>query len=70
MKNIFLKYGAIAFCVLSNFMVFAQPSSENDSGNLETDDAPAAPIDSKLYLLAFLAILFAIYTFRKNRKTA
>jgi len=70
MKNIFLKYGAIAICTLSNFMVFAQPSSENDTADLENADAPAAPIDDYLWGLVLLGILLVVYTFRKNRKTA
>jgi len=70
MKDNLSKNSLAAFCLCLNFTAFAQPGSGNDTGNLENVDAPAAPIDNYLWALVLLGILFAIYTFRKNQKTA
>lgn len=69
MKNSVSKYSLAAFCLCLNFIAFAQPGSGSDTGNMESDDAPAAPIDDYLWVLVVLGILFAIYTFRNYRKT-
>lgn len=41
MKNIFKLY-LLTFFILSDFVVFAQPGSDDGSGGLEGDDPPAA----------------------------
>jgi hypothetical protein len=48
--------------------MFAAPGDDSDNGNLEDNDAPAAPINGKLIFLAIAGIIFAFYTFRKYRK--
>ena len=58
------------FVLLSNFMMYSAPGDDTGSGDLEGDDAPVAPIDSKLIILALAGIIFAVYTFRNNRKRA
>jgi len=55
---------------LSDFIAFAQPGDDDGGGGLEGGDPEPAPIDSKLILLAITGILFAVYSFRKNRKQA
>ena len=67
MKNSILKFFIFSFFLLSNVMMFAQ-GTDNDTGNLEGDDPPATPINTKLVWLALMGIFFAIYTFRKNKK--
>ncbi|MDD5148852.1 MAG: hypothetical protein PHC28_00020 [Flavobacterium sp.] len=65
MKNNLLKYCLIAFCLCINFVMFAQaPGSNNDTGNLETDDAPAAPIDNYLWVLALVGLVFVFLRFK------
>ncbi len=66
----FLKFYLLAFIVLTDFVAFAQPGDDDGGGGLEGDDPEPAPINSKLILLAITGVLFAIYTFRKNRKQA
>jgi hypothetical protein len=61
MKNIF-KYCAIAFVLLSDFAIYAQP--EDPLG----EDPQPAPINSKLILLALLGVVYILYIFRKNKR--
>jgi hypothetical protein len=69
MKNTLLKTYSTFFCLFSSFILFAlPPGDENDTGDLETVDAPAAPINSKLFVLAIAGIIFAYYTFKKSRE--
>lgn len=69
MKNTLLKTYSILFCLFSSFLLFAiPPADENETGDLETVDAPAAPINGKLFVLAISGIIFAYYTFKKSRE--
>lgn len=71
MKNTLLKYSLAVFFFCINFATFAaQPGSGSDTGNLEAEDAPAAPIDNYLWILVLLGILLAVYVFRNNWKKA
>lgn len=71
MKKNLLKFYALTFVLLSDFVMFAQGPGDNDEdGNLEGEDAPQAPINSKLIWLAIVGILFAVYTYRRNKKIA
>lgn len=65
-----LKLYLLSFLFLSDFVAFAQPGDDDGTGGLEGGDPQPAPINSKLILLAITGILFAVYTFRKNRKQA
>jgi hypothetical protein len=49
-------------------MLFAQAGDDTPTGDLENTDAPAAPINGKLFVLAIAGIIFAYYTFKKYRK--
>lgn len=70
MKNL-IKFGLFAFFLMSDFMVFAQqPGDEDNNGNLEGGDPAPAPINGKLIFLVLAGLVFAIYTFRRNRKEA
>ena len=66
MKKNLIKYGVIAFCLLSNFMVFAQPSSESNSGDLEA--TAEAPIDQYLLVLALVGLAFVFFKMRAMQK--
>ena len=67
--NKLIKFCFYTAALLSNFMLFAQ-GDENDTGNLEGNDPAPAPINGKLIFLAIAGILFAIYTFKNNRRKA
>ena len=69
MKNTLLKIYSTLFCLFSNFLLFAiPPGDENNTGDLENPEAPAAPINGKLFVLAIAGIIFAYYTFKKSRE--
>jgi mannose/fructose/N-acetylgalactosamine-specific phosphotransferase system component IIC len=72
MKNNLLKIFLIGFFLLTDFIMFAQtePGDEGDGGPPVEGGDPPAPIDSKLIWLGIVAILFAIYTFSRNKKQA
>ena len=69
MKNNLLKLLIVCIGLFSDFAVYSQIGNNDDNGNLEGNDPPAAPINTKLILLAVAGIFFAIHTFKNNRKT-
>lgn len=70
MKNLFKTYIA-AIMLFTNFNLFAQPDdTDGTPGGLEGDEPIVAPINGKLFLLALVGVLFVLYTFRNNKKTA
>lgn len=63
MKNLFNTYYIAFFCLCSNIMLFAQPSSGSDNGDLESPDTQA-PIDENLWLLALVGLIFVFLRFK------
>lgn len=70
MKNNLFKIYILSFLLLSDFIMFAQPGDDDGGGGLEGDDPPPTPINGKLIWLGIVALLFAIYSFKKNKKVA
>ncbi|MCR5862960.1 hypothetical protein LRS05_12810 [Flavobacterium sp. J372] len=68
MKNSFLKLYMLAFFLVSNIALYAQPGQDNPDGDLEGGDPPPAPINSKLIYLALVGIAFGFYYFMKKRE--
>lgn len=70
MKNNLLKYYTAAIFSCSTFVLFAQPGTTNDTGNLEGADAPAAPIDNYIWVLVVIALVYVFLKFRaiQNKK--
>ena len=66
-NNLF-KLFIFSFVLLSDFVMYSQPGDDTGDCTLEGDDAPAAPINSKLIILALAGIIFAVYTVRNSRK--
>jgi len=75
MKNYLYKYYILAFYLCSNFVLFAQGT--NTDGGVETDDEtefgstvdleggdPALPIDTYLWILALVVILYVFLKYR------
>jgi hypothetical protein len=54
--------------LLLSMTTFAQLGTDDDTGGLECEDTPAAPIDSYVYFLALIGSAYAIttITLRKN----
>ncbi len=70
MKTNLLKFYILAFVLLSDFTIFAQPGMNNDGGNLEGEDAPPTPINGKIIWLGIVGVLFAIYSLNKFKNKA
>jgi hypothetical protein len=68
MKNNLTKYYIAAAYLCSTFILNAQPGSGSDTGTLETPDAPAAPIDNYIVLLALVGLFFVFMKFRMMLK--
>jgi len=58
MKKQFNNYYIALFFLCFNFTLFAQPGSGNGTGDLESTDTPAAPIDDFIWILALLGLIF------------
>jgi len=68
MKNQ-INYFYIAFLLLSaNLSVFAVPGDGNDTGDLESIDAPAAPINDYLWVLALVGLIFVFLKYKSYSK--
>jgi hypothetical protein len=71
MKNNVLKYYIVAFYLCSTFVAFAAPGDGNGGtgdGALEGADAPAAPIDNYVWVLALVGLMFVFMKFRAIHK--
>lgn len=69
MKKTSSKFFLSFVCLFFNFIAFAQiPATEDSEGCLQCDDAPAAPINTKLLWLAIIGIIYAYSIFRKSQK--
>lgn len=69
MKNKLFKLYILGFLILTNFIAFAQPGDDTVDGDLEGGDDPV-PVNGKLIYLGIAGLLFAVYTYRKNKKVA
>lgn len=68
MKTNLLKYYIAAFYFCSTFVLVAQPGTNDDTGGLEGEDAPAAPIDGYVWVLAGLGLFFVFLRLRALAK--
>jgi hypothetical protein len=64
MKTNLLKYYIAAFYLCSTFVTFAQPGTDDDSGNLEGLDTPAAPLDGYVWVLGVLGLVYVFLRVR------
>jgi hypothetical protein len=60
----------LAFLLLADFVAFAQggPGDDDGDGDLEGGDPPAAPINTKLFLLVVFGLILAFYSYKKYKK--
>lgn len=70
MKNKLFKLYILGFFILTDFMAFAQPGDDTIDGDLEGDDPAPVPVNGKLIYLAIAALIFAAYSYRKNKRIA
>ncbi|GEP52265.1 hypothetical protein FNO01nite_29370 [Flavobacterium noncentrifugens] len=64
MKTSLFKAYIFCFAMLSDFIMFAQFPTEDEDGDLQGDDTPAATINRKVVWLAVAGILFVFYRFK------
>ena len=64
MKTNLLKYYIAAFYLCSTFVAFAQPGTDDNASGLEGADAPAAPIDGYVWVLAALGLVYVFLRLR------
>lgn len=69
MKTNLLKYYIAAFYLCSTFVAFAQPGTGDSGGTLEGADAPSAPIDDYVWILALAGLALVFLTFKASKKT-
>ena len=69
MKNTLLKLFITCTCLFSDFAMFSQIGNNDDDGDLEGNDPPAAPINSKLIILLLIGFIYAFYIIKNKRKT-
>ena len=70
MSNIY-RFSLVAFFLLIDFIAFAQgPGDVNGTGDLEGNDTPAAPINSKLILLLIIGLVYAYYQVKRYKKVS
>lgn len=68
------KIALLFYFLFLNFVVFAQmgagPGDEDNTGssNLEGGDLPTSPINSKLWILIILGILYSFFIINRNRQ--
>lgn len=67
-----LVYLTVLVIVVFNTMTtFAQgPGDEEDGGGLEGGDPAPAPIDTKLYVLTFIALVYGYYLLKASKQKA
>jgi hypothetical protein len=71
MKNKLLKYYIVAFYLCSTVLSFAQtPGSDDNDTGLESADAPAAPIDDFVWVLALICLFYVFLRVRSFVKQA
>ncbi len=68
MKTNLFKLYLLAFFLLNDILLFAQPGQDQPGGGLEGEDPPLAPINGKILWLVFAGILFALYSYRSKIK--
>lgn len=69
MKNQYTKYYFALFYLCTTVMLFAQPGSDDDNGNLEGTDTPV-PIDDYIWIMALIGLLIVFMKLKdiQNKK--
>jgi hypothetical protein len=69
MKNLVSKFYVIAAFLFSTAVMFAQPGSGSEGGDLEGNDNDA-PIGDYLWVLAIVGLVFVYFKFRSIQKNS
>ncbi len=71
MKNIY-KIVIVFYFLFLNLITFAQggPGDENNIGssNLEGGDTPTSPINSQLWILILIGVMYSFFIINRNRQ--
>ncbi len=68
MKNRVLKYYIVAFCFCSTLSLLAQNDEGDGNGGIEGPDAPAAPIDNYLWVMALIGIIYVFFKYKTFKR--
>ncbi|NDI98185.1 hypothetical protein GWA97_03770 [Flavobacterium sp. LaA7.5] len=68
MRKLFLNLYVFVFLLASDYALYAQPGDTDGDDDVEGGSDPVAPINTKLILLAIVAIGFAYYYFSKRKQ--
>jgi hypothetical protein len=68
MKKQFLKYYTIVIFLCSTLVMFAQPGDNDTGGTINDGDAPGAPIDDYIWVMALVGLFFVFMKFRAMQK--
>jgi hypothetical protein len=70
MKNKLVYITVLGIVLFNTMSTFAQGPGDEGDGGLEGGDPAPAPIDTKLYVLTFIALLYGYYLLKGNREKA
>lgn len=71
MKNKLVYLTVLGIVLFNTMTTFAQGvGDDDDGGGLEGNDPPVAPIDTKLYVLTFIALVYGYYLLKRNKQKA
>lgn len=71
MKNKLVYLTVLGIVLFNTMTTFAQgPGDDEDGGGLEGGDPAPAPIDTKLYVLTFIALVYGYYLLKGNKQKA
>lgn len=72
MKAKLTKITFLTYLLLTNFILFAKDDGGDilDSGNIENNDPPVAPINNYILIFALLTIAFAFYLYKTKKVKA
>ena len=65
MKN-FTKLYLLTFFLFSQMALFAQPGTNDGTGNFDTTDPEPAPVNTKIFLLIIIGLCFAFYKLKNK----
>lgn len=68
MKTNLLKFYLLAFFLMSDFLLFADPGIGEEGPGGDIGGNVEAPIDSKLFILALIGMAFTFHYFYKKQK--
>lgn len=70
MKKKLVYLTVLGIVLFNTITTFAQEPGDEGDGGLEGNDPAPAPIDTKLYMLTFVALVYGYYLLKGNKRKA